>query len=140
MNSRTPSRRRDVDHAPGRIGRLAGSSWLVAVLACAVAASCIAASSHAATRHKAAARQVAASSPQGQEPGPWSNQRFVYKAEGKRLSVVLQDFAASQGMPAIVGDGVDGVVHGSFDSTPLDFLNAINKTFGVIWYQEKYVA
>jgi type III secretion protein C len=62
--------------------------------------------------------------------------RFVYKAEGKRLPELLLDFAASQGTPAIVADGVDGVVHGNFDTTPRLFLDAISKTYSVIWYHD----
>lgn len=62
--------------------------------------------------------------------------RFVYRAEGKRLADVLQDFAASQGWPAVVGDGVDGVVSASFDTTPEGFLNAISKAYGVLWYHD----
>ncbi len=62
--------------------------------------------------------------------------RFVYKAEGKRLTDLLQDFAASQGTPAIIADGVDGVVHANFDTTARQFLDAISKTYGVLWYHD----
>ena len=62
--------------------------------------------------------------------------RFVYRAESRRLSDVLQDFAASQGVPAVVGDGVDGVVNASFDSSPQVFLSAIAKAYGLIWYDD----
>jgi type III secretion protein C len=62
--------------------------------------------------------------------------RFVYKAEGKRLTELLQDFAASQGIPAITADGVEGVVHANFDTTPRQFLDAVSKTFGLIWYHD----
>ena len=62
--------------------------------------------------------------------------RFVYRAESRRLSDVLQDFAASQGVPAVVGDGVDGVVNASFDSSPPVFLSAIAKAYGLIWYDD----
>jgi type III secretion protein C len=60
--------------------------------------------------------------------------RFAYKAEGKRLSEVLQDFAASEGVPAIVGDGVNGTVFANFDATPESFLNAVAKAYGLVWY------
>ncbi|MDR7149967.1 type III secretion protein C [Hydrogenophaga palleronii] len=63
-------------------------------------------------------------------------QRFVYRAEGKRLADVLRDFAASQGLPAVVGDGVEGVVSANFDTTPQGFLNAISKAYGVLWYHD----
>lgn len=64
----------------------------------------------------------------------WRDQRFVYKAEGKQLSEVLTDFAASHDIPAVVADGVDGVVQASFDSTPAQFLAAVSKAYGIIWY------
>jgi type III secretion protein C len=67
---------------------------------------------------------------------PSAGNRFVYKAEGKRLTELLQDFAASQGMPAIVADGVDGVVHANFETTPRRFLDAISKTYGLLWYHD----
>lgn len=67
---------------------------------------------------------------------PVGAKRFVYRAEGKRLADVLQDFAASQGWPVVVGDGVEGVVSASFDTTPEGFLNAISKAYGVLWYHD----
>lgn len=62
--------------------------------------------------------------------------KFVYRAEGKRLSEVLQDFAASQGRPCVVGDGVEGVVNASFDTTPQQFLQAVSKAYGILWYDD----
>jgi type III secretion protein C len=62
--------------------------------------------------------------------------RFVYRAEGKRLPELLQEFGASQGLPAIVADGVDGVVHANFDTSPRQFLDAISKTYGLLWYHD----
>jgi len=62
--------------------------------------------------------------------------RFVYRAEGKRLAEVLQDFAASQSLPVIVADGVEGVVNASFDTPPENFLNAISKAYGILWYHD----
>jgi type III secretion protein C len=61
---------------------------------------------------------------------------FTYKAEGKRLADVLQDFAASQGLPAIVADGVEGTVFANFNTTPMKFLQAISKSYGVLWYHD----
>lgn len=66
----------------------------------------------------------------------WTEPRFVYQANGKRLVEVLQDFAASQGLPSIMAEGVEGVVHGSFDTTPDAFLNAITKSYGTVWYHD----
>lgn len=62
--------------------------------------------------------------------------RFVYRAEGKRLAEVLQDFAASQSLPVIVADGVEGVVNASFDTPPENFLNAVSKAYGILWYHD----
>lgn len=66
----------------------------------------------------------------------WSANAFVYQANGKRLGEVLQDFAASQGLPAIIADGVDGVVHGNFDARPEDFLSGITKAYPIVWYHD----
>jgi type III secretion protein C len=68
--------------------------------------------------------------------GRTNEPRFVYRAEGKRLPELLQEFAASQGLPAIVADGVDGVVHANFDASPRQFLDAISKTYGLLWYHD----
>ncbi len=62
--------------------------------------------------------------------------RFVYRAENRRLSDVLQDFAASQGVPTVIGDGVDGIVNASFDSSPQVFLSSIAKAYGILWYDD----
>ncbi len=65
-----------------------------------------------------------------------SGPHFVYHAEGKRLSEVLQDFASSRGMPAVIADGVDGSVTGNFDHSPAKFLNAIATAYSLIWYDD----
>lgn len=62
------------------------------------------------------------------------DKKFVYRADGKKLAEVLQDFAASVSVPVVVDPAVDGTVSASFNSTPEIFLNAISKTYGVIWY------
>jgi len=62
--------------------------------------------------------------------------RFVYTATGKRLADVLRDFAASQSVPAVLADGIDGVVSASFDITPREFLDAMSKAYGILWYQD----
>jgi type III secretion protein C len=66
----------------------------------------------------------------------WSSQRFVYRAEGKRVTEVLQDFAASQGLPAVIAEGIEGTVQASFDNRPEDFLNAMSKAYGILWYHD----
>lgn len=66
----------------------------------------------------------------------WRSARFIYKAEGKRVNEVLLDFAASQGLPAVVAEGIDGTVQASFDTTPDQFLESMNRAYGVIWYHD----
>jgi len=66
----------------------------------------------------------------------WTAPSFVYQANGKRLSEVLQDFAASQALPAIIAEGVDGVVHATFDTPPDDFLAGITRAYPIIWYHD----
>ncbi len=66
----------------------------------------------------------------------WRNAKFEYQANGKRLAEVLQDFAASEGVPVIIADGVDGIVHGTFDAPPEVFLKGISETYGTLWYHD----
>lgn len=65
---------------------------------------------------------------------PFAGKKFVYRAEGKKLPDLLQDFAASQSMPIVVDAGVEGVVNADFNTKPEDFLNALSRTYGIIWY------
>jgi type III secretion protein C len=62
--------------------------------------------------------------------------RFVYTATSRRLTDVLRDFAASQSVPAVLADGIDGVVSASFDISPREFLDAMSKAYGILWYQD----
>ena len=66
----------------------------------------------------------------------WRSPRFVYKAEGKRVNEVLLDFAASQGLPAVLAEGIEGTVQATFDTTPDKFLDSMNRAYGVIWYHD----
>jgi type III secretion protein C len=63
-----------------------------------------------------------------------SSKRFVYQASNKKLPEVLQDFAASQGLPLIVDPTLSGTVNADFNAKPEEFLNAISRTYGTIWY------
>lgn len=65
---------------------------------------------------------------------PFSSKHFVYHAEGKKLSEVFQDFAASENLPVVVDAGVDGTVNADFNARPEEFLNAMSRTYGIIWY------
>lgn len=60
--------------------------------------------------------------------------RFVYKADGKRLSDVLSDFSAAQSLPAVVDARVEGVVSGNFDTSPREFLDGISRAYSLLWY------
>lgn len=72
-----------------------------------------------------------------QHPGLiWLVPRFSYRADGKRVTEVLQDFSASQGLPLVLAEGIEGVVQGNFDTDPEDFLNAISKAYGLLWYHD----
>jgi type III secretion protein C len=64
----------------------------------------------------------------------WANKKFTYRADGKKLAEVFQDFAASQSVPVVVDAGVEGNVSASFNASADSFLNAMSKTYGVIWY------
>lgn len=92
------------------------------------------ATGHATTSTPSSAKttRLAAKAPSRQ----WRSARFVYKAEGKRVGEVLLDFAASQGLPAVLADGIDGTVQATFDTTPEKFLESMNRAYGVIWYHD----
>jgi type III secretion protein C len=60
--------------------------------------------------------------------------RFIYRADGKRVTDVLQDFAAAESISIVVDVGVDGTVNGVFNSRPEDFMEALSKSYGLIWY------
>jgi type III secretion protein C len=67
-------------------------------------------------------------------PAAWLDKKFVYRADGKKLTEVFQDFAASQSVPVVVDPAVEGSVSASFSSSSESFLKAMGKTYGVIWY------
>lgn len=103
-----------------------------------LAVACMAWSAWSPAANEAAAQGQPAAAPQAVRAGLPSRgeKRFVYRAEGRRLAEVLQDFAASQSVPAVMGDGVEGVVNASFDTTADKFLAAISKAYGVLWYHD----
>lgn len=95
----------------------------------------------AAAAAEAGAKLVVATPRFGKDTHPrggrkWRTPHFVYRAEAKRIGEVLQDFAASQGLPLVVAPGVDGVVQGNFDTTAEGFLNAMANAFGILWYHD----
>ncbi len=64
----------------------------------------------------------------------WDAKKFTYRAEGKKLAEVFQDFAGSQSVPVVVEPGVEGMVNINFNGSASSFLKAVSKTYGVIWY------
>ena len=66
----------------------------------------------------------------------WAMSRFTYEASGRQVAEVLRDFGAAQGLPVVSSDGVEGVVRGRFDNTPTEFLDALCRSFGLIWYHD----
>jgi type III secretion protein C len=68
---------------------------------------------------------------------PWGSKRFVYRAEDKPLTDVLQDFAASQGVPIAIDPQVKGRVSAQFDARPEEFLQAVSKAYGLLWYHDR---
>lgn len=67
-------------------------------------------------------------------PSPFGRKHFVYRAEGKKLAEVIEDFAASQNMPAVVDSGVEGNVNANFNARPEEFLSVLSRTYGIVWY------
>ena len=66
----------------------------------------------------------------------WKSPQIEYAAEGKDVKDVLRDFAASQGIPAMIGSNVAGTVSGRFHMPPQRFLDTLAATFGFIWYYD----
>lgn len=61
---------------------------------------------------------------------------FSYYADQQELSVVLMNFARSQGFGAAMSAGVNGKVSGRFDDVPPNtFLAGMRAAFGVNWYR-----
>jgi type III secretion protein C len=69
-------------------------------------------------------------------PEAWAEKRFVYRADNKRLGDVLQDFAASQSVPAVVAEDLEGVVNGNFDVKIEVFLDSMARTYNFLWYHD----
>ena len=60
---------------------------------------------------------------------------YAYFGNGNSLKEVLQNFAASYYMPAIIADTVVGEVNGKIGPmTPVDFLDHLANIYGFIWY------
>lgn len=107
--------------------RLARVAWRGCVLVIALASAALVAWPMSAFAAKSAVVQ-----PTGGD----GDLRFVYQVEGKPLPEVLQDFAASQDLVAVVAADVSGVVSGKFDTTREKFLKGIAKAYGILWYHD----
>ncbi|MGB1271111.1 MAG: type III secretion system outer membrane ring subunit SctC, partial [Endozoicomonas sp.] len=60
---------------------------------------------------------------------------YAYFGSGESLAEVLQNFAASYYMPAIIAEDVVGEVNGKIGPlTPVDFLDHLANIYGFIWY------
>ncbi|USE35179.1 type III secretion system outer membrane ring subunit SctC [Endozoicomonas sp. SCSIO W0465] len=60
---------------------------------------------------------------------------YAYFGNGDSLKEVLQNFASSYYMPAIIADTVVGEVNGKIGPlTPVDFLDHLANIYGFIWY------
>ena len=137
----TPTATRRLPPGPAAAAWCTGAGLLAAALVPAVLAQPVTAPSPVAAAASAPVRVAVARAPIARRPPPapaqrWGSARFVYKAENRRIADVLQDFAASQGLPAVIAEGVDGTVQASFDATPEEFLNAIGKAYGTLWYHD----
>jgi len=51
-------------------------------------------------------------------PMPWKRKNFEYIAENQKVSEVIREFAASQGVPAVVAPEIDGTVNAKFNLPP----------------------
>ena len=81
-----------------------------------------------------AAALVVSTAPATHAAVPFPSKHFTYRADGKKLTEVLQDFASSQGLPVVIDPGVDGTVNANFNTGAEQFLAAMTRTYGVIWY------
>lgn len=64
----------------------------------------------------------------------WRPGNVSYVAEGKDIKDVLRDFAAIQGMPAVIAPDLTGTVSAKFDLPPQKLLDQLAASFGFVWY------
>lgn len=74
--------------------------------------------------------------PSTAQAAPAFTKPFSYYADQQDLSVVLMNFARTQGLGAAMSAGVNGKVSGRFDQVPADtFLAGMRAAFGINWYR-----
>lgn len=70
-------------------------------------------------------------------PAPWPESPYSYFAEGVPLEVVLREFAAGFSLGLVVESGVQGTVHGRFNSaSPTEFISRLGGVYGFVWYTQ----
>jgi type III secretion protein C len=68
---------------------------------------------------------------------PWpAKGHFQYIAQKKDLRVLLREFATSQGITVVLGEGVEGSVSGKFDLKPQAMLELLAASHGFLWYYD----
>ncbi len=66
----------------------------------------------------------------------WKEEKYAYTAKGKNLKEFLREFAASQGLVAVVSKEVEGAVNGKFNLLPSSLMDLMAASFGFTWYAE----
>lgn len=66
----------------------------------------------------------------------WRTDTFSYMARDKPLQEFLREFAASQGLTAVIAPEVEGKVNGKFELTPRSMLELMATSFGLLWYYD----
>lgn len=69
-------------------------------------------------------------------PMPWKRKNFEYIAENQKVSEVIREFAASQGVPAVVAPEIDGTVNAKFNLPPARMMDVLAATFSLVWYYD----
>lgn len=77
---------------------------------------------------------LGASAPSFAAVADWRPGNVNYVAEGKDIKDVLRDFAASQGMPAVIPPDLKGTVTAKFNLPPQKLIEELAATFGFVWY------
>lgn len=68
---------------------------------------------------------------------PWPDQTYSHRAENEPLPALLRDFFADMRVPAVISEGVEGAVTGSFvNCAPQKFFNSMAMAYGLISYYD----
>ena len=68
---------------------------------------------------------------------PWATETYTLVANDMDLRTALDTFAVSQGLSAVLSQGVGGTFSGSFqDVPPADFLDRIATVHNLVWYYD----